>query len=324
MSEALMDSETGIPLPFFPLVLAFGWSSVVNGILAEDTKFEFRQGETVLFRAVSAGVEPTIRLYFNESNAPDFLIVSEDGFPVPALKSTDVVPLPPGSRAEFMVKFDVLGTFQLRRKAWNGHSGEMHGMEACNADHASHEVPSEKCVSYDVDKLIATITVQAAFPPLDSQLPTDVPEYHPVFKSMEEMPVTKRRQIRMQVKVGFPIFQIPYAGPFEPPGTGFGINERLVTPHYRHGKIINGTCEEWTIISDPPNMEHSFHIHTNPFLVTHEDGVPVSEPFWRDAHAIYGDNITIKTCFNRLQPGDYVLVHCHQMSHVGVGVRTMP
>lgn len=80
-----MDEETGIPPPFFPIVMAFVWSSTVNGRLAEETKFEFTKGETVLFRAISAAVEPTARLYFVEDSAPDFLVVAEDGIPVTEL-----------------------------------------------------------------------------------------------------------------------------------------------------------------------------------------------------------------------------------------------
>jgi hypothetical protein len=46
ISEALLDPETGIPVPFFPVAMAFNWVSVVNGRLAEETKFEFTQVRT--------------------------------------------------------------------------------------------------------------------------------------------------------------------------------------------------------------------------------------------------------------------------------------
>ena len=106
---------------------------------------------------------------------------------------------------------------------------------------------------------------------------------------------------------------------------GFGINDRLLTPLSQgglHDEVIAGTCEEWTVVSDPPGVGHAFHIHTNPYLVTHEDGIAFKKPFWRDTYTIRGSNITIKTCFNHLKPGDYVLVHCHQLTHQDIGVRS--
>ena len=312
-----MDAETGIPPPFFPIVMALDWSSTVNGMLGEETYFEFTQGETVLFRTVNAGVEPDARLYFNESSAPDFLVVAEDGFPVPELVSSSGVNIGAGSRREFMIKFDVPGIYTLRREAWT--AGGIHGVEACNA---TFGIPLPSCISYDVDQPIAIITVLEADTPIEARLPTELPEYHQHFKDLEAMPVVNNRTITLQVTQGFPIFQIPYDGPFVPPGTAFGINNLLLTPHHSHGELMDGTCEEWTVISDPPGMEHDFHIHTNPFLVTHVDGIPLDEPVWRDTYRLYGFNITIKTCFNRLEPGDYVLVHCHQITHLDIGVRS--
>jgi hypothetical protein len=111
-------------------------------------------------------------------------------------------------------------------------------------------------------------------------------------------------------------------GPFVPPGVAFGMNDRLVTPHYRHGEVVAGTCEGWTVISEPPSdfLFHAFHSHTVPFLVTHVNDEPVEKPFWRDVFG-EGRKATIKICFNdRLQPGDCVLVHCHVLTHHDVGV----
>ena len=153
-------------------------------------------------------------------------------------------------------------------------------------------------------------------------LPTSVPEYHQSFKDMENAEVVRKRTIELTQDDSFPLFQVPHSGAHVPPGVAFGINGRLLTPHYRHGQIQAGTCEEWTVISNPSQFEHSFHIHTNPYLVTHEDGIAVAEPFWRDTYSHVGNNMTIKTCFNRLQPGDYVIVHCHAMAHLDIGVST--
>jgi FtsP/CotA-like multicopper oxidase with cupredoxin domain len=315
MSEALLDPE-GSPLPFFPIAMAFDWISVVNGMLAEETVFEFTQGEVVFFRTASASVEPDITLFWEDDAGPPFLIVAEDGFPVTTLETSANVTIPPGARMEFMVKFETPGTYELRRAAWNA---GIQGVEACTA---AFNIPNETCVSYDVEQPIATIIVLPSDEIDTTELPSRVPEYSQVYKDMEEMEVVDTKTILMQMDSMFPLFQIPYDGPFVPPGVAFGMNDRLVTPHYRHGEVVAGTCEEWTVMSEPPSdfLFHPFHSHTVPFLVTHVNGEPVEKPFWRDVFGV-GRNATIKICFNdRLQPGDYVLLHCHALTHHDVGV----
>ena len=314
MSEDLHDPESGVPNPFFPFWMAMDWNSVVNGILAEENMYEFTQGETVLFRTVGASVEPTVRLHWQNETGPDFWLVAEDGLPVPSLEPSSIVEIPSGSRSEIVVKFDTPGTFQLRGQPWNL---GITGVEMCNA---TVGIAAPKCISYDHDRLIATVTVLPSDPPIESRLPTTVPEYSQVYKDMEEQEVVYTRTITFKQRMGFPLFQIPYDGPFIHPGTGFGIDGLLSTPHHRHGEVVAGTCEEWILISDPPMAEHSIHFHTVPFLVTHEDGVAVEEPFWRDTYAVMRHNATVKICFNRLEPGEWVFIHCHMVTHMDVGV----
>jgi hypothetical protein len=80
----------------------------------------------------------------------------------------------------------------------------------------------------------------------------------------------------MQIDTTFPLFQIPYDGPFIPPGVAFGMNDRLATPHFCAGSVVTGTCEEWIVTSEPfPG--HAFHSHQGPFLVTHINEIPCSK-----------------------------------------------
>jgi len=124
----------------------------------------------------------------------------------------------------------------------------------------------------------------------------------------------------MKQAVGFPLFQIPYEGPFVPPGVGFGMNDEFIMPHTYSGTVGAGTCETWEVISDPPGLEHAFHTHQTKFMVTHIDGVAVETPFWRDTMPVDGSNITIHICFDALQPGEGMLVHCHAPSHFDIGM----
>ena len=92
---------------------------------------------------------------------------------------------------------------------------------------------------------------------------------------------------------GFPIFQIPYDGEFVPPGAGFGVNNLLFNPHYFHGDIKGGTCEDWTVKAVNTVPIHSFHTHSVPFYVTSMDGVALDDKdrFWRDT-IVTGSNFT--------------------------------
>ena len=86
--------------------------------------------------------------------------------------------------------------------------------------------------------------------------------------------------------------------------------------------MIAGNFEEWTVINRS-NSDHPFHIHVNPFLLTHINGIPLPVPEWRDTTLVPaatggGENInaanfgsvTFRTFFDPRFPGSFVM-HCH-------------
>ena len=94
--------------------------------------------------------------------------------------------------------------------------------------------------------------------------------------------------------------------------------------------MIAGNYEEWTIINRSFS-DHPFHIHVNPFLVTHINGDPLPEPEWRDTilipaatgsmdinQADYG-TVTFRTFFDPIVTGSFVM-HCHILTHEDVGM----
>lgn len=99
----------------------------------------------------------------------------------------------------------------------------------------------------------------------------------------------------------FPLFQIPYEGPFIPPGTGFGVNNLLFNPNYFHGDIVGGTCETWTVKAVDTVPIHTFHSHSVAFYVMAMDGVELDdeERFWRD---------TMNTGFNFTATGELLIL----------------
>ena len=92
-----------------------------------------------------------------------------------------------------------------------------------------------------------------------------------------------------------------------------------------------GNIEEWTLVNRTFS-DHPFHIHQNPFLVTHINGEPLPVPEWRDTilvPAAIGGNgnineatfgtVTFRTRFDPNLPGMFVM-HCHILTHEDVGM----
>ncbi len=99
-----------------------------------------------------------------------------------------------------------------------------------------------------------------------------------------------------------------------------------------------GTLEEWTIINRSFS-DHPFHIHINPFLLTHINGIPLPVPEWRDVvivpsaapQPIMGaafpinspmvtfGSVTFRTFFDAEITGPTV-IHCHILNHEDVGM----
>lgn len=101
--------------------------------------------------------------------------------------------------------------------------------------------------------------------------------------------------------------------------------------------MFGGNFEEWTLINRSFS-DHPFHIHVNPFLVTHINGEALPEPEWRDTilvpaatgGQVPGSNsrninladhgtVTFRTFLNPLYPGSFVF-HCHILTHEDVGM----
>ncbi|MEO0486912.1 MAG: multicopper oxidase domain-containing protein [Pseudomonadota bacterium] len=88
-----------------------------------------------------------------------------------------------------------------------------------------------------------------------------------------------------------------------------------------------GTSEEWTVTNSTGGV-HAFHIHVNPFFVTHINGEKLSEddPLrrWQDTIGLpYRQNgadgsVTYKTRFETFT-GKFV-IHCHILRHEDLGM----
>ncbi len=100
---------------------------------------------------------------------------------------------------------------------------------------------------------------------------------------------------------------------------GFVIDGKKFDPSRTDQVIELGAVEEWTVVNDSP-LVHPFHIHVNPFQLTHVNGRPVEEPGYRDTLTVapLGGSITFRTMFADF-PGRSVF-HCHIVPHSDLGM----
>jgi len=107
---------------------------------------------------------------------------------------------------------------------------------------------------------------------------------------------------------------------------GFRVDGEQYTGEIMHSMKLD-TAEEWTIENNTSAV-HAHHIHVNPFLITHINGVELAkdDPLrrWQDTIALPfpTDNgpgsITYKTRFERFT-GKFV-IHCHVLRHEDQGM----
>lgn len=98
--------------------------------------------------------------------------------------------------------------------------------------------------------------------------------------------------------------------------------------------MLGGNIEEWTVINRT-RSDHTFHIHQNPFLLTHINGEVLPVPEWRDTilvPAATGGNGDINAAnygtvtFRTYLHPDFIgnmLMHCHVLTHEDFGMMQM-
>jgi FtsP/CotA-like multicopper oxidase with cupredoxin domain len=315
LSESRVDPNSSKPVNFVPIAGDFEWDHVTNGQLGNDAVYYFQTGKVIFFRMISSTVEANID--FSIDNHTMYLLAF-DGYPIPSSlpKRKEILTIDSGSRVEILVKFDTPGTYFFRRLPWN------YGATGTSMCKSLFDIDSETCVSWDQEQIIAKIVVADAIVKGESSSNTPlaevaIPGYHPSLIAMASETPIRNRFVFLSEASFFPLFQIPYDGPFRL-GRGFGVNNKFYDPHTSAGELEAGTCETWTVISNAPNVGHPFHVHAVPFLVTHIGGNPVYPPFWRDTMALNALDMKIHICFP-LDPGN-VLVHCHMATHLDVGM----
>lgn len=99
-------------------------------------------------------------------------------------------------------------------------------------------------------------------------------------------------------------------------GMSFTINGRSFNENRIDVRAVLNNVEEWEFVN-PTAMDHPMHIHTNPFQVLEQPGVPV--PAWKDTVLVRaGTRLAVRTAFR-----DYAgvsMYHCHILDHEDLGM----
>ncbi|MFD6421131.1 multicopper oxidase family protein [Streptomyces sp. NPDC060198] len=174
--------------------------------------------------------------------------------------------------------------------------------------------------------LLATMTVTpGSGAPME--LPTDLPGPAPYIDPRE---VTRRRSLTFHSDMNaFPGKPFPHAfritgdgatpptrDPADPTDPAYGRFDPARVNH----TLRLGETEEWTIRNDSrTHPNHSFHLHTNRFLVTAVDGSPLDTPVWQDTIGVRrGGSVTLRVRFTDFT--GLALIHCHELQHEDQGM----
>jgi FtsP/CotA-like multicopper oxidase with cupredoxin domain len=242
---------------------------LVNGQL--NPRIPIRAGETQRWRIVNASVSDFFDLRLD---GHVFTQIAADGNPFARAVEREVVHIPPGGRAEVLVRVRAAGRYAL------------------------HALPSDHGAGF-VSPDIVLATVEG----LPGRRRTSPVRPEPLLAplcDLRQLPVDKQRTVTMSMAGGFKI-----------DGKKFD--------HDRVDQVVElGALEEWTIVNDSP-LVHPFHIHVNPFQVTHVNGEPVDEPSYRDTVTVAPrGSVTFRTRFEDFT-GTSVF-HCHIVPHSDLGM----
>lgn len=137
--------------------------------------------------------------------------------------------------------------------------------------------------------------------PRSAARPVAMPAVVRPFEDLRGARVDRRRELSMTIAGGFGFDGRPY------------VDGRI-------DQVVRlGDLEEWTV-RNPTGLVHPFHIHVNPFQLTHVNGAPVDAQSYRDTVLVDkdGGSITFLIRFRRF-PGRAVY-HCHFATHGDLGM----
>lgn len=247
-------------------------------------------------RVVNASTSRFYRLSLEEH--PFYLIATDGGAIAKPMELKELL-LSPGERAEVLVQGNRKpGNYRLLNLPYErggmGMMGGMMGGMMRGSPSASNQ-----------SQVIATLTYKDS---VAQQLP--LPEK---LMPVETLPQpSKTRRIEMSMSMGMQS------------GMGmqmaFLFNHKTFDMNRVDAAVKLGTIEDWELVNvDPDGMEHSFHLHTNPFQVISRNGKPEPYQAWEDTVRIRAnETVRIRIPFRHF--AGKTVYHCHVLDHEDLGM----
>jgi len=241
-----------------------------------------RPGEVQRWRILNTGYQDDMLL---ELEKHDLHFIAYDGIQLGAMETMKTHLILPGQRADVIIQAGAPGTYELRALPYD-------------QGHPSPVGP------------LARVVVTGE--PMDMKLPTSLPK--PPLESIGDLEITGRRKLVFSGTAP----EADAAGHWQE--FGFLIDGKKFNPSRIDQRVKLGSVEEWTIENTHVHDDHVFHIHTNPFMVTHLNGKPLATPQWRDTAVVErnGGSLTFRTRF--LDYTGIYMLHCHMMNHEELGM----
>jgi FtsP/CotA-like multicopper oxidase with cupredoxin domain len=232
----------------------------------------------------------------------DVHVLAWDGLTLAAPEPAQDLMMSAGNRVEVLVKAGEPGTYHLMLSPGSSQHPDVPGMTGMQ-----HEQPVTKEL---LVRPIMTLIVEGSGP--EMALPTALPAFDPPM-----LPVVNKR-----------VFSYTVERTEDLEFLDFGVNGESFDPVRPPYQVTLDTAEEWTLVNDAdaklPEHAHVFHIHVNPFLVTHINGEKLDKPLWRDTFVLSGndgDSITFVSNFTDFTGRS--VHHCHVLAHEDLGMMEM-
>jgi FtsP/CotA-like multicopper oxidase with cupredoxin domain len=276
------------PLPMELMRGREGNLLTVNGQIKPS--FSITRNGLLRLRLLNASSSRFYRLSLE--NHPFYLIATDQGAISQPIELRELL-LTPGERAEVLIHGNQSeGKYRLLNLPYNrGGMGmgmmEGHGMGRNRSNENTSQV-------------LATFSYQGTTKPvpLPSQL---IP--------VESLPTPKTvRRLEFSMSMGRGM------------NRAFLFNGEVYDQERINQTVKLNTIEDWELINlDPHDMDHPFHIHTNPFQVIYRNGKLASERVWKDTILVpSGEVVRIRIPFRNFT--GKTVYHCHILDHEDLGM----
>lgn len=241
-----------------------------------------RPGEVQRWRILNTGYQDDMLL---ELEKHDLHFIAYDGIQLGAMETMKTHLILPGQRADVLIQAGTPGTYELRALPYD-------------QGHPSPVGPLARVV--------------VAGEPMNMRLPVSLPK--PPLEPISGSEITGRRKLMFSGTAP----EADAAGHWQE--FSFLIDGKKFNPGRIDQRVKLGSVEEWTIENTHTHDDHVFHIHTNPFMVTHLNGKPLAMPQWRDTAIVErkGGSLTFRSRF--LDYTGIFMLHCHMMNHEELGM----